>query len=277
MNQPDPLHGHPLFANWGLPHPWGCGTASFGAVIDDLIKGVDHFIAESRTNTLDKWSTPAAVGCVPWMNHERLIASLATLNDCCIVMNKGANDLKGALALQANGSPFRISSISGMTNVGRVDSRGLPPLIGPSGTSGDVITELGPVRLAGSRIGGRSAPILHAKMLVLGDRKSEVLEDDPFFGELFESFLPRMAWIGSANWTKGSEHNLEFGIWVEEPALVNHVYRFVVDVIRFSEPIDTAHQTPTPVLVDAVWDDEAFYHYMDDIGLYAEEPSDPPL
>jgi hypothetical protein len=198
------------------------------------------------------------------MNHERLIATLASLGGCCIVMNKGANDLKGAMALHDKGRPIVTKSVPALNDLGRLSVDDKHPVEGPYGTTGEVVGTLGPVRLAGSRIGGRAAPLLHAKLLVLAEvheypMDGMTLWDDPWRRYTFE---PKAAWFGSANWTRGATDNLEFGLWVEQPDLINHALDFLIDVIRFSEPLETKFDIPKPDLVDVGWDHKAFEDYM---------------
>src|SRR6266508_3759637 len=160
-----PLANDERFARWAMSRSWPGGSVSFGSVVDDLIDGVVAFAARPRESTHRRWSMPAAIGCVPWMSHERLTA---TLGGCCIVITKGANDLRAARALHANGQALPTVYLPGFDEVGLVGPNGQRPLIGPSGMASGSLDELGPVRRAGWR-GDRSAPLIHAKLLVLGD------------------------------------------------------------------------------------------------------------
>jgi hypothetical protein len=220
-----PLGSHEYFAQWASPHAWSSGTVSFGSsVIDDLVDGITKFAVQARQSSYRQWASSAAVGCVPWMNHPGLIESLASLEGCCIVMTKGAGDLMGARALQASGRPLAAQYLPNFNEVGFVGKDGSPPVIGPYGMEGETVEDLGPVRLAGWRgtRNDRSLPLLHAKLLVLGDAWGYDNDDDPPWGPQFR-FAPRRAWLGSANWTRGATKALEFGVWVDEPTLVKHV------------------------------------------------------
>lgn len=152
---------------------------------------------------------PAAIGCVPWMSHERVTAALATLDGCCIVITKGANDLRAAHALHANGHALPTVYLPGFDEVGLVRPDGQRPIIGPGGMADESLEELGPVRRAGWR-GDRSAPLIHAKLLVFDDAWGYDNDEDGEWGPQFR-FRPRRAWLGSANWTHAAAEHLEFG------------------------------------------------------------------
>ncbi|NYF56565.1 hypothetical protein [Micromonospora purpureochromogenes] len=74
----------------------------------------------------------------------------------------------------------------------------------------------------------------------------------------------RQVWLGSANWTHAAESDhLEFGLWADEPMLVKEVSEFLLDLLMFSEPLDTTANEPSPELADAHWDHAAFYEAME--------------
>ena len=80
-------------------------------------------------------------------------------------------------------------------------------------------------------------------------------------------FEPKRAWLGSANWTKHASQHLEFGLWTTDAVLVERTYRFVLDVIRFSEPFDTATDHPEPELIAAEWDDAAPHERRPNVAM----------
>ena len=115
--------------------------------------------------------------------------------------------------------------------------------------------ELGPVRGLGWHRGRK--PLLHAKLLVLGDLALNVYGPDDSYGEEWLDFEPRAVWCGSANWTRRSQSHLEVGFACDDPALVSEATDFVADVIAFSEPVDTTCAGPEPNLVRVEFDDAA--------------------
>ncbi len=50
------------------------------------------------------------------------------------------------------------------------------------------------------------------------------------FGEESPLFIPQRTLVGSANWTRAAVGDLEYGIWCDDPALINHNRRFLTDV-----------------------------------------------
>lgn len=238
--------------------------------MDDLIDGVADFASQPYESSHRMWSMPAAVGCVPWMSHERMTAALAALGGCCIVMTKGARDLSAARALQAKGHALPTIYLPGFDEVGLTRPDGRRPVIYPGGMTGESVDELGPVRRAGWQ-GNRTAPLVHAKLLVLGDAWGYDNDEDGEWGPHYR-FRAKRAWLGSANWTPGAAEHLEFGLWVDEPQLVEHTFQFLLDVLKFSEPLDTTAHHPNPELINAEWDDDAFIEYLADMGAY--DPGD---
>lgn len=259
-----PLANNERFARWASARSWPGGSVSFGSVVDDLVDGVVAFASQPHETSHRRWSMPAAIGCVPWMSHERMTAALAKLGGCCIVITKGANNLRAAQALHTRGRALPTAYLPGFEEVGLVGPDGKRPIIGPSGLAGGSLDELGPVRRAGWR-GDKSAPLIHAKLLILGDAWGYDNDEEGPWGPQF-GFRARRAWLGSANWTRGATEHLEFGLWIDEPQLVEHTFRFLLDMLKFSEPFDTAYDHPSPELVDAEWDDAAFAEYLADIG-----------
>lgn len=57
---------------------------------------------------------------------------------------------------------------------------------------------------------------------------------------------------------------------------MEHTFHFLLDLLKFSEPFDTANDHPHPELVDAEWDDAAFAEYLADMGSpdYGDEDSE---
>jgi len=198
------------------------------------------------------------------MNNERMTAALASMDSTCIVMDKGAGDRRGAEALLAEGNPMPIVYLPGFDEMGKPEPDGSRPIMYPGGMSGKTVEELGPVRSAGWR--GDKHPLLHAKLLVLGDAIGWESDEFPDWGVHFR-FEPSKAWLGSANWTTGSAQHLEFGLWTTDLSLVEHTFKFVLDVIRFSEPFNTEADHPEPELVAAEWDDEAFYEAVSEMAF----------
>ena len=52
----------------------------------------------------------------------------------------------------------------------------------------------------------------------------------------------------------------------DDPELMAHNLSFLLDMVRFSQPLDSVTAGPEPELVAADWDDEAFREYLHDLG-----------
>jgi hypothetical protein len=212
----------------------------------------------------------AALGCVPYLTSQAVVTELLALDRHCIVIDKQAHASSARQRL-ASGSGIETRHLPGFTELGVLDENNMPPVIGPTSGLPEPI-ELGPVRLAGWRrdTTGRPRPLLHAKMLVLGIAR--FTETD--MGEAW-GFDAKRTWMGSANWTEAAVTHLEFGVWSDDPDLVAANLRFLLDVLRFSEPSSSATAGPEPDLVEAVWaPDEDFIEYLREYGQSDEPDSD---
>jgi hypothetical protein len=113
--------------------------------------------------------------------------------------------------------------------------------------------DIEPVRVYGWRNqehAGKRAdkPLLHAKLLVLGEVQVETpCPEAPYHEELH--FVPQSVWFGSANWTEGSKYHHEFGFVCQDPLLLRETTSFVEDVIAASEPVGSTCAGPEPNLV----------------------------
>jgi hypothetical protein len=70
-------------------------------------------------------------------------------------------------------------------------------------------------------------------------------------------FIPERLWVGSANGTRSSRSSLEMGLWLTDPELLKAARRFLTEVIRYSEDIDSANDVLEPEFADFEFDDEA--------------------
>jgi hypothetical protein len=106
-------------------------------------------------------------------------------------------------------------------------------------------------------------------MLVLG--VTTYYEDDEMCAGDVLRFDPLATWMGSANWSENARLHVEHGLWSTDPALVFQNYDYVCSLIEFSEDFDSVHRQPTPQLVSAVWDDDAFREYFTEHQFYGPE------
>ena len=230
-----------------------------GNVLSGLCDVLDEHLAAERRGHLSPGAflprskgSPAAIGCVPWLTNDDVIDRLLQLSACCVVLDKGAG-LPARLVNHDRSMPNVLPRLQMTTPA--VD--GAATLLGPGSPMPE--HDIGPVRLLGwqEREGKGMKPLLHAKLLVLGQLGFVTYspDDAPEFEEL--KFTPQSVWWGSANWTRTSPSHLEVGFWSEDEHLVREATSFVEDLIAFSEPVGSTHPGPEPNLLSVDFDDEA--------------------
>jgi hypothetical protein len=267
--QHPPLGGYPEFArSSGGPFPWGEGDRSrvaYGVdVLPDLVAGLRELPALAAEG-LPRKAEPRAgvVGCVYRLTSSEVIDALIPI-ESCIVVDRQQTSREPLERLHRDGTALTTLFLPGFDEVTLPLPDGSAPVIVPGQPMPDPV-ELGPVRAAGwaaTGRGGGSRPLVHVKMLVAG--RSWVWQDD--FGYERWHFTALRTWMGSANWTSFAPSHLEFGIWSDDPELLNRNQGFLLDMLRFSQPLDSTTAGPEPELVDANWDDAAFAEYAAEMG-----------
>ncbi len=248
---------------WGPSEAWRAWFA--GGVVDGLVGVIDEHIAAIRSGYQRGLVGPAAMGCVPWLTSGPVLDCLAALAGCCIVISKAASrKAASALAAADNGLP---NFSSGLRDLAPMEDRQPVVVVGPGGRMPE--HDLGPLRIAGwTPRRGRAAPLMHAKLLVLGELRWA--EDVIGGGEDLFFFSRSVSW-GSANWTKGSANNLEIALWSYDKTLVEQSKKFAESLIEFSEPWDSTAESPDPNLRSIEFDDEAFAEYMAEYGGFPDD------
>ncbi len=248
-----PLGDYELF-RWWSDHAksWGPPDAGWrawfgGRVIDGLCQVLDEHLAA------DRLGNPAAIGCVPRLDSEAVVDRLLQMTAVCVVLDKGAALLPARLVNSELGFPnAALPRLHDMTPA----ANGEALLVGPYTSSEATEHDIEPVRVVGWRGAGRK-PLLHAKLLVLGE--IDVVSYGPDDGPGLEGlrFLPQSVWWGSANWTERSRSHLEVGFMCNDPSLAGEATDFIADVIAFSEPVGTTCAGPEPNLLRVQYDDDA--------------------
>ncbi|GAA5154395.1 hypothetical protein GCM10023321_26140 [Pseudonocardia eucalypti] len=135
---------------------------------------------------------------------------------------------------------------------------------------------VGPVRMVGWSGSQERKPLLHAKLLVLG----QITEEGPG-AEPMRFFRPQSVWWGSANWTEQAKSHLEMGVWCDDEELAWQATRFLDDLICFSEPLRRSPlRAPSPELVAIAYPDlsnEEYEAWADDLtAQHSEDIEDEP-
>jgi hypothetical protein len=192
-----------------------------------------------------------------------LIDKISDLYAACVVVKKQSRKPKAVAKLaklaavnnQTPGMPVEaFSALSGLAP--RVD--GEATIVGPS--TPPYQDPVPTIRTLGFRSTGNndSPPILHAKLALLGHLW---WHDEDELGHVADvvGFDAKRLWISSANFTSSSRRNIEFGIWTEDPVLLQGSERFLVKLMGSSEALDPESDLFDPELVEVDFDDEAMW------------------
>jgi hypothetical protein len=230
-------------------------------VLRGLIEGIDDFIHLRQP----RWRRfrsigPVMLGSAMWIDDPVLIEKIGELSAGCIVVTKQGRketirrklERLAALNERTPGMPIRaFAELSGLAP--RVD--GKPAIVGPYTPIDDAVVPT--IRTLGyRRLDHRLPPIIHAKLALLGHFW---WHDEGPLGHVEDviGFSPRRLWVSSANFTRASRGNLEFGYWTEDPALVDGSERFLVKLVRSSEALDPAADPFEPDLAPIEFDEMA--------------------
>lgn len=233
----------------GKPQPWGPEGAGWrvwfaGNVVDGLCEVLDEHLAVER---MEGVRVPAAIGSVPWLSSDDIVDRLLQMW-CCIVVDK--NELKWVPDRLINGRRRMPNTV---LHMGRYRPDDFPPdeedLV-ELGLEHEYVYNLGPVRVYGwTRKPKMIKPLLHTKLLVLGELQRWLI--DPDGGPSFEEthFVPQHVWCGSANWTNASKMHLEMGLVCNDEQFLYHATDYIRTVIKQSEPTSSGCAGPKPSLV----------------------------
>jgi hypothetical protein len=233
--------------------------AFFGRdVLRGLVDGIDDFIHLRETRWRPFRSLgPVLLGSAMWIDDEALIEKIGQLSAACIVVTKQRRNHPKMGPLRAvnertPGMPIRaFADLTGLAP--KVDGKAL--IVGPYTPMDDTVVPV--IRTLGyRRVGGTLPPIIHAKLALLGHLW---WHDEGPLGHVEDviGFTPRRLWISSANFTRSSRRNLEFGYWTEDDGLLRGAERFLVKLMRSSEALDPETDAFEPELAPVEFDDDA--------------------
>ncbi|MFE1016105.1 hypothetical protein ACFW4M_33175 [Streptomyces sp. NPDC058794] len=244
----------------------GKRPVQFGTnVLAGLIEGIDKFRRDLDQQRRSKSLGPAMLGAFLWVDDAELLQRIAEFPAACVVVSKQPRGKyhaerlrKVAEAVQdAAGLPtWAFSELEEL----RFHQDGKAPVLGPGSPQERV--RLPALRTLGYRkAGNHLVPILHTKMLLLGELW---WHDEDALGGVADvtGFTPHRLWLGSANGTGSSRRSLEFGLWLDDPDLLKAARRFLVEVLAHSENLDPDSNDLTPDLVVPDYDDEAMWEAM---------------
>ncbi len=251
-------------------------TGRFGLnVLDDLITGIDDYMAASAAGRQSvHYLGPAMLGAFMWLDDPELLKRIAECPHACVAFTKQERPFGQAklarLRDTLNRCPgFPAYALPELGTLALRDASGRPLVVGPSTSLPNLTIHC--LRTVGYRkTHGRLVPLLHAKMVLLGDLRWHD-EDELGYPTETLDFSPRRLWIGSANGTTASRLSLEFGCWQTEPELLRQAQQFLTQVIAHSEDIDPDSDNMEPDLVEVEFDDEAMIEALALAGEYWDE------
>lgn len=246
----------------------GGGSVQFGTnVLAGLVEGIDTFRDELKQQRRSRSLGAGMLGAFLWVDDTELLRRIAEFPSACVVVSKqprGPRSLeklrKVAYAVK-DAAGFHARALPSLEDL-RLHEDGVAPVLGPGSASSDV--QLSAVRSLGYRkAGDRLVPILHTKMLLLGELW---WHDEDGSGGVADviGFRPIRLWLGSANGTESSRRSLEFGLWTQDPGLMKAAQTFLVEVVAQSEELDPDSNTLTPDLVEPDYDDEEMWEVLTD-------------
>jgi hypothetical protein len=243
--------------------PQAGNSAFFGLnVLQGLVDGIDDFIHQRQ----ERWEGyrslgPALLASSIWIDDTELIDKTGELSSACIVVSKQGRKpreirkLEPLAALNKRTPGMPVQAFSALTDLAPKED-GKPTVVGPY--SRPYEESIPTIRTLGFRKGrdNDSPPILHAKLALLGYLW---WHDEDALGHISDvfGFEAQRLWVSSANFTSSSRRNIEFGLWMEEPAPLEGAERFLVRLMRSSEALNPASDLFDPELVPVDYDDEA--------------------
>lgn len=248
------------------------GDAVFGLnVLDRLVRELDSAAAARRTERA--WG-PGVLGCAMWMDDPELLEVLGRMANACVVVTKQARGKyerpeTEALRALAASNGLAQSAYHELSELAPPQD-GKPVVVGP-GSQAWNDNEIGAVREVGfRRIGDRLVPIVHAKIMLLGQMFWTDEHPSGHFADII-GFRPQRLWLGSANFTRSSRSSLEMGMWTSDPELVAAARTWLLSLISISEPLGVGSDLLDPELLPVEYDDDAMRAYLYESGRWSSE------
>ncbi len=212
-------------------------------VLRGLVDGINDFVACRQP----RWQSDESCGAVLLgssfgLNDDDLLRAVEQLTAACIVVSKPErtqywDDIHRELA--------------------RRNEQEQPP-----GLPLEAI--ISAFRTLGFRkTAGRYPPLVHAKLALMGHLLHRHV-DAPGDVEAV-AFQPVRLWVSSANFTKGSHRNIEFGYWTDDPAMLKAAEHLLVRLIAESEAVDTNAEDWSPEMAPVEYDHDAMIEAMAEV------------
>jgi hypothetical protein len=198
-------------------------TGRFGTdVLAGLIEGINEYESDlaGRRQGWTRRDGLAMLGAFMWLDDPQLMERIASFHSACVAFTKQPRMKPEKRArfreVLERSRGFPAYALPELEWLLPLDDDGQPPVVG-AGTSKPGVRPPSLRAVGYRKSGGRLVPILHAKLMLLG----ELIwyEDEDYGTGEFLRFRPERLWVGSANGTCASRSSLEFGCWLVEPKL----------------------------------------------------------
>jgi hypothetical protein len=240
--------------------PDGRLSGRFGTgVLDELIAGMAEFQGAVAVHPARHSLGAAMLGAFAWLDDNRLLECIASYPYACVTFTKQPrpfppHKLTRLQKVLDRSRGFPAAALSGLETLMPLDDLGQPQIVGPYSPTPKHMFR--PLRTLGYRkVGGKLVPLLHAKLILLGELTW--MEDEEFGLGDITRFQPRKLWIGSANGTFSSRSNLEMGCWQTQPELLSSAQDFLAQILANSEDLDPDADAMKPEQAEPDYDDAA--------------------
>jgi hypothetical protein len=242
-------------------------------VLKGLVDGMEGFLAEKRSTPGFRSMGPAALCGFLWLDDPELADCLARFSSACVVVSKQGRSERdvaklGKLKPLADGDNGMLArAFAELTGLDWREE-GHAKVVGPGAPMPDLV--IPPVRTIGFRRKGPMVPILHTKIVLLGEMW---WHDEDGLGGVADviGFRPERLWVGSANGTHRSRSSLEFGMLLDDPQALRAAEAFLVQLMAHSEALDPDSDVFEPELLPVDFDSEAFAAYAAEFSPEVDE------
>ncbi|MEU5848949.1 hypothetical protein [Saccharopolyspora shandongensis] len=250
-------------------------------VLRGLVEGMNNYRRDHESSDRGRSLGPAMLGGFLWLDDDELIEAIAGFPAACVVVSKqqastGRRERKQRTfdklrRVCDSGNGFPAQACPELSDLAQRDD-GRPLVVGPYTHLPDITVPT--FRSIGPRKTGQHlVPILHTKMVLLGNLWWHD-EGSAGYPEDVIGFTPEKLWLASANGTRSSRSNLEFGVWLTDKTLLEMARGFLTEVICHSEDIDPANDLFEPELAPYEFDDDTMAEAAELWGTEVEPDTD---
>ncbi|MFC4495427.1 hypothetical protein ACFPA8_14935 [Streptomyces ovatisporus] len=221
-------------------------------MLSGLVEGIDEYRAGlERQPHRSRSLGPAILGAFHQLDDEELVERVAGYPAACVVISTEPHMVLANVELLRDAAKrsagFPAGALPGLPGLA-LAAKGGTPVAGPTSPMEDVrLSALRTLGSSGEHDGHGAESVLHTKLLMLGELW---WHDEATLGEAADvaEFTPHRLWLGSANGTARSRTNLEFGLWLDDRALLESARQFMVQLLARSEDWDPDGAAPAPGL-----------------------------